>query len=112
MAKEKELEKDVDLSTEVEKIVKEKENVSYETNEKSDLNQKIDKIGADLKNIVDKIDSFEVDTDEILENVSRETNEKNEDKKGVIALVVVFLIIIAFVFKDKIANEIQKRQNS
>lgn len=106
------------VSDSAESLEIEKEEVakSAESNKKDsalfDLNQKVDTIGADLKSVIDKIDSFEVDTDQILENVSYETKESKSDKKGAVALIVAVLVLIAFVFKDKIANAIeQKRQN-
>lgn len=94
------------------------EEIKKESEKKADsaifdkIDKKVDSIGADLKEVIDKIDSFEVDTDEVLQNVSHETKDEKTKGKGAIALILVVAVLILFAFKDKIANAIQqKRQN-
>ena len=105
------------MKKESDKIEKETEPISEVIKEQAEskqnesflnLDKKIDKMGADLKSVIDKIDSFEIDTDEVLENVSYETNDKKDNKKGIIALGIVLIVLVAFAFKDKIANAVTK----
>lgn len=95
-----------------------KENVpeSIETNKKTlenfdetlkDNNKKISTLEKEIKNVVEKLDSFEFDTDEEL-NKKEEIPEK-KNKSGIFIFFVIFGILVAWLFKDKIKDGIKQK---
>lgn len=87
------------------------ENVSHETKEqKLDSNQ----IFKELKEIKDKLDSFEISEDEqesIIKNAVTDDEPKDKAKTGIFLAILGVIAIACVIFWDKII-EIAKSKNS
>lgn len=95
--KKKEIEVEVEAPEAKKEIFKD---VSHETN------QKLDKMSDDLKQIVDKLDSFEVDVDDILS--AKDSLESNDKNKSLLVLLIVLAFLIAWAFKGKLIEAIEE----
>lgn len=74
-----------------------------------DNNKKISSLEKEIKSAVDRIDSFEFDTDAELTKPELEPKEK-KNKGGLFIIIGILAILVAWTFKDKLTNGIQQKK--
>lgn len=74
-----------------------------------DNNKKISSLEKEIKSAVDRIDSFEFDTDAELTKQEPEPKEK-KGKGSLFIILGILAILVAWAFKDKIKNGIQQKE--
>lgn len=72
--------------------------------QKSD--KKLTSLEKEIKGVVEKLDSFEFDTEEELTKPEPKAEQKS-DKKGLFIIFAILGILVAWTFKDKLKNGIQ-----
>lgn len=73
--------------------------------------KKLSSLEKEIKSVVDKIDSFEFDTDAELTKKEPEPEEK-KSKSGLFIMLAILGILVAWTFKDKLTNGIQQKKEA